>query len=420
MIEVSILLLILVGVMATVQSLVTVRFVWGLRRFRREGGASDSLPEAVVVLAVRGRDPFLADMLAALMKQDYPHYAVHIVLDGEIDAARSLVESAISRLRARNVTIDILRNPLDTCTLKCSALKQAVSGLMDRYEVIAFIDADAVPHPQWLRDLVTPLIEDPAVGVTTGNRWYMPCEANWGSLARYYWNAGAVVQMWLNGIPWAGSMALRTETIRRIGLLDAWSRALSVDNTVCREVRRHAYRVCFVPGTIVVNTERISLAAFLVWVQRQIMGARTSPRNWFMIALYAGSLSLLHFVPPALAVIGLACGNLPVVAINGISLLGFSLVSFAAVAGIEWGIRRIVRLNGGQARWLRLGLLWRLFPAMVLTFAVYPLALAKAAFCRRVVWRGVEYEVAGPSQVRMAKYRPSASTEESTSSGSVL
>jgi cellulose synthase/poly-beta-1,6-N-acetylglucosamine synthase-like glycosyltransferase len=63
--------------------------------------------------------------------------------------------------------------------------------------VLAVIDADAVPHRWWLRDLVAPL-SDPRVGVATGNRWYMPEHANWGSLVRYLWNVGAVVQVWFN------------------------------------------------------------------------------------------------------------------------------------------------------------------------------------------------------------------------------
>lgn len=420
MIEVSVAMLILVGVLIAAQSATAARFVRCLRTFRREEIASESLPEAAIVLAVRGRDPFLADMLIALMEQDYPRYAIHIVLDGEIDSGRSVVESVIAQRQARNVTVDILRNPSNTCTLKCSALRQAVASLQTRCEVIAFIDGDTIPYRQWLRDLVTPLAKDPSVGVTTGNRWYMPGEVNWGSLVRYYWNAGAVVQMWLNGIVWAGSMALRTDTIRRIDLLDAWSRALSVDNTVCRQVRRHGYRVCFVPAAIAVNTERTSLAAFVTWVQRQLVGAKTSRRNWAIILLHAGALAQLQLLSAALAMIGFARGDLPVAVLNGAALLGFWLTSFATATSIEWGVRRIVRLNGGQTRWLRPEMLWKLFPAMLLTFLVYPLTLAKAIFCRRVVWRGVEYEVVGPNQVRMLHYRPFRATDDSVPSGSVL
>ena len=61
------------------------------------------------------------------------------------------------------------------------------------YQIIAFIDADTVAHPNWLRELVTPLLDD-QVGLTTGNRWYLPTGNYWGSLVRYR-NVSTVVQM---------------------------------------------------------------------------------------------------------------------------------------------------------------------------------------------------------------------------------
>ena len=76
--------------------------------------------------------------------------------------------------------VRILRERRETCSLKCSSIVQAVSELDNSYRVVAFVDADAVVHPDWLRQLVSPL-SAPRVGATTGNRWYLPNGNHWGS-----------------------------------------------------------------------------------------------------------------------------------------------------------------------------------------------------------------------------------------------
>ncbi len=412
-------LLVGIGVLTAIQAGIVGRFVACLRRFRRGDDADEWLPRAGVVLALRGCDPFVTDLLRGLLRLDYPDFVIRIILDDDTGEARSLIEGMTAELGAENVTIDALRTPSARCTLKCSAMRQAVADLQSECEVIAFIDGDVVPHGAWLRDLVRPL-RDPAVGASTGHRWYMPREANWGSLVRYFWNAGAVVQMWFNGMTWGGSMAMRVEVIRRIDLLSAWGRALSVDCTVCRQIRRHGYRVEFVPGVIAVNRERISLSRFLPWVRRQLMAAKTPWRNWAVVLIHGGLLTLVQFVALGLAVVGLATGEGWLAAINAVSLLLLWGANLVMAAWLEHGMRRIARGNGHYQRWLSAEAVVRLFPAFLLTLAAYPVELVRASFCRRVEWRGIAYEVDGPSQVRMIAYRPFGRREGSDSTTSLV
>ncbi len=419
MIVVSVVLLAWIVILTVVQGVIVARFVARLWAFRREDVPGEVLPRAGVVLAVRGFDPFLTDLLTALFRQDYPDFEVLIVLDDDGDAGRIAIESVVADLGVKNVTIDSLRDPLETCTLKCSAMRQAVSALESRCEVIAFIDGDVVPHRLWLRDLVRPL-RDPAVGASTGNRWYMPRHANWGSLVRYFWNAGAIVQMWLNGMTWGGSMAMRVDVTRRIDLLSAWSRALSVDCTVCREVRRHGYRVQFVHGVIAANSEQIPLSRFLPWVRRQLVAAKTPPRNWAIVLMHGGLLTLVQLLAAGLAVGGLLTGDGRMAVINSLSLSVFWISNLATAAVLEHGMRRIVRLNGQCRPWLSPAVFFKLFPALLLTLAVYPLELVRAIFCRRVFWRGIEYEIIGRDQVRMVEYRPFGLPEPSDSAASLV
>jgi len=412
-------LLIAVVIIMAIQSGMIGRFIAEMLAFNRPDQADESLPKAAVVLALRGSDPFLTETLKALLRQDYPHFEIHIVLDGPFEEAQAVIESATVQSNAEKVVVEPLRDKSEQCTLKCSALRQAVSGLLGQCEVIAFVDSDVVPHRLWLRDLVRPLA-DPAVGAATGNRWYLPREANWGSLVRRHWNAGALVQMWLNGMVWGGSMALRSDVIEKIDLLSAWSRALSVDCTVSREIRRHGYRVQFVPGAVAVNTEQIRLADFLVWVKRQLVAARTSRRNWAVVLLHALLLTGVQLTGVGFAITAMVTANPGAAALAVTALLGFWLFNFGAVIVLERAVRRVVRCNGQELRWPPRPWLGKRFAALLLTLTVYPYVLFRATFCRRVSWRGIEYEVMAPDRIHMVAYRPLESSSASDSAASVV
>lgn len=176
---------------------------------------SEQLPKAAVILCLRGTDPFLEAGIRALLHQNYPEYKLHVIVDSEMDSAWPIVKQTIGRLQATNVQIHSLKVRHQTCSLKCSSIFQALSELDDSYQAIAFVDGDVIPHSDWLRQLITPLILDERIGATTGNRWYVPESQQWGSLVRYIWNAGTVIFMYYCQYPWAGSMALRRSVLEQ-------------------------------------------------------------------------------------------------------------------------------------------------------------------------------------------------------------
>jgi hypothetical protein len=178
--------------------------------------------------------------------------------------------------------------------------------------------------------------------------------------------------------------------------------------------------VQFVPSVIAVNTERIGLWQFVVWVQRQLVGAKTSTKNWSMVLLHAILLVASQVAAAGLAVVGLAEGRSFLAAVTVAALLAYWGAGFLAAAALESAIRRIAGINGREPRWLTPKTLLMLFPAMLLTSAVYTWALVKAVFCRRVVWRGIEYRVVGRNQVSMVAYRPYVACQKSSSMPSVV
>ena len=178
-------------------------------------------PKAAIILCLRGADPFLDRCIRALLRQDYPDFEVRIVVDDEQDPAWGIVNQTLGEPSASLVTAGQLKDPNNTCSLKCSSVAQAIEELDDSFEVVALLDADTIAHPTWLRELVTPL-QDSDVGAATGNRWYMPDKPSLGSLVRYSWNAAAVVIMYWCKIAWGGTLAVKRTAIERADLLTHW------------------------------------------------------------------------------------------------------------------------------------------------------------------------------------------------------
>ena len=153
------------------------------RRFPRSRAADSQLPRAGVVLCIRGADETLADCLNGLLDQDYPHYSLSIVVDSKSDPGWELVQRFVATAPAGKLRVTTLRERNPESSLKCSAMVQGVEELDESHEIVAFIDADVVPHASWLRELAQPLL-DAKVGATTGTRWCVPLVDSIGSIVR--------------------------------------------------------------------------------------------------------------------------------------------------------------------------------------------------------------------------------------------
>jgi cellulose synthase/poly-beta-1,6-N-acetylglucosamine synthase-like glycosyltransferase len=366
--------------------------------FPPASGVGPDLPRAAVLLAVRGADPFLSDCLQGLLNQDYPAYDVCIIVDSREDASWETIDKFRSTRDAVQVRVHVLKDPPPTCSLKLSALLQAIGELDPECEIVALIDADVIPHSRWLRDLMEPLSE-PGVGATSGIRWYAPRSSGWGTLVRYLWNAGATAHMVALEIPWGGSLAMRTEVLRRSGLLEQWAKSLFEDVACFEAMRRLGLTVRFVAAATMVNRETISLKDCFRFVCRQLLDARLYHPRW-PVVLGVGLLSTMTLaVALALIVAALMQENVDVAVGLGGGLTAYFL---AMTLMLHWIERRLARAARTAARpWG----LWTLL-ALPLAQAVHCAGLVSACVLRRIPWRGITYEIDGPWSVRLIEYRP--------------
>ena len=275
-----------------IQFLLVAGFVSRLRGWQQPLLEDASCPQAVIVLCLRGGDPFLSKCIDGLLTQNYPNYEVCFLVDHAEDPAMPILMQALEVSSFKNFRIEVLTSPLTTCSLKCSSLVQAVEGLPESTEIMALLDADTIPHINWLRELATALVPK-HIGAATGNRWYMPTHCNQGSLMRYVWNAAAIVQMYWYEIAWGGTLALKMDSIRRAGILDRWRHAYGDDTIIRKQLSTIGQKVVFVPTLMMINREGCTVASFQSWAKRQLLSARLYHPFWLLVLGHGISSALV-------------------------------------------------------------------------------------------------------------------------------
>jgi cellulose synthase/poly-beta-1,6-N-acetylglucosamine synthase-like glycosyltransferase len=389
------------------QGFLAVVFIRALLGFRRV--ATDNYhPKAAVILCLRGRDPFLEKCLESLMKLDYPDYQLRIVVDNPQDPSLPVAQAAMERYGADRVSIEILEQRLDTCSLKCSSVVQAIGNLDDSVQVVCSADADTTPHASWLRELAAPFAGD-TIGATTGNRWYMPENNSWGAMVRYLWNAAAIVQMYWYEVPWGGTLAVKRTAVERANLLDRWRRALCEDTMLYHQLGTHGLRVKFVPSLMMVNREDCALGSCLSWIRRQLLTMRLYHPRWPMVLAHGFGTTLMLIVAIVGAVVAAVRRDWTTALWCGGGLVAYEAIMVGLLVPMEMAVRRIVGARGEPTRWLSAKTWFRLVPAIVLTQIVYTFALIGAQFAKNVGWRGVTYHVGGSWGIRRLDDPPYAS-----------
>jgi glycosyltransferase involved in cell wall biosynthesis len=378
--------------------------------------ADSDWPRVAVLLPTRGADPSLGHCLKGLLDQDYPSYDIRIIVDSATDPAWEIVRQVLAQRPSADVKIALLERPLQTCSLKVSALLQGLAGLEESCQAVALIDADVAPHRQWLRDLTAPL-RDPKVGATTGVRWYVTDSPRWGSLVRMAWGAAAATQMVAFGIPWAGSMAFRTELLRRANVMEKWAKCLCEDVPLESILHGLGLRLHFVLAATMVNCESIDLKRCFQFIRRQMVSVRLYHRRWpLLLACGVGSPLALIFAVGAIAAALASVDYLTAGAVAGVFVLCLTGL-FSGTMWIDGALRVRERIHGETLPRLPM----KTILAVPLMQFVYLAALLSATFARRVEWRGATYELLGPMKLRLVEYQPyHAEAEDQGSRTSVV
>lgn len=166
-------LVILATFSSNLASLTLIRLLAPARRLAIATPEEAYLPDVLVQLPLFNEGELVERILAAVTALDWPKDRLQIqVLDDSIDGSLAISQHAVARLRREGVRIELLHRVQRTA-FKAGAL---AAGL-ERSDApfVAIFDADFIPPPDFLRQMVGALVASPDLGYV---------QARWGHLNR--------------------------------------------------------------------------------------------------------------------------------------------------------------------------------------------------------------------------------------------
>jgi ceramide glucosyltransferase len=340
-----------------------------LRFVRRPLPKPSSRPAVSVLKPLHGDEPGLYENLRSFAEQDYP--AVQLVLgvsgpqDGALPAARALIRD----LPASDISLVV--DP------RASGSNRKVANLENmleraRHDILVLADSDMRVDCHYLTAVTAPL-HDPLTGVVTCLYKGVPTGGKWSELGAMNINFGflpsALVaeSLGLGGGCFGATIALRRETLERIGALTRLRDELADDHRIGEEVR--ALGLAVMLSSYLVE-DWVSEPTFAALWRHELRWARTL--RSVAPAGFAGSV-LAH--PVALAALGAVAARF------GLTSCLFLVISCV----LRWGTARMI------AHALRLppAKPWLLPARDILSFAVF----VASFFGRTVFWRDRVFRV---------------------------
>jgi O-antigen biosynthesis protein len=207
-------------------------------------------PMSVVVCSYNG-ERWIRGCLDALLRIDYPNHEVIVVDDGSTDATGEIAAeyADFTLVKTENVGLSSARN---------LGMRAAVG------EIVAYVDDDARPEPDWLRQLARRFMETRHAAIGGPN---IPPPDD-GAIADCVANSpGGPIHVMLSDeeaehVPGC-NMAIRKATLEDVGGFDPTFRIAGDDVDLCWRLHRRGLTVGFSPGAVVWHHRRPSVVQYL-------------------------------------------------------------------------------------------------------------------------------------------------------------
>jgi ceramide glucosyltransferase len=360
----------------------------------RAGPVAPYRPKAVVIVPCKGVEPRIEENIRALMNQDYPDYSLVFVTESESDAAYALISRLITK-SGRPVRL-VVAGMAEACGQKVHNLCAAIEAIGNDVEVVVFADSDVQPRPDWLAQILAPLAS-PDVGATTGYRWHIPVSGNFWSLLLASWNAQALAILSENShFAWGGSMAMRRADFERLEIREHWRGGLSDDLALSNAVRRSGLRIAFVPQCLVASHADVSVKQLLEFTTRQIIITRIYlPEIWWQALFGHFYYSAIFWGGWMLVFASTVQGTFPsALACFLTAIIAQSACHAASGLAVAMQCLSDHRQHLARESWAYLFM----EPLMTVLYLFNGVA---SCLTRRIVWRGVVYEMVSPKQTRI-------------------
>lgn len=349
-------------------------------------------PFVSVIAPSRGLEHGLSDNFRALLTQDYPAYEILFVFDRTDDPAVDV----LSELSSDRVTARLIfSGPATDSGQKVHNLRVAVNEIDPRSEVLVFVDTDARPGQQWLRQLVAPLA-DPTVAASTGYRWFVSQKGGLPSRLRSVWNASVASALGENrqkNFCWGGSTAIKRSLFEELNVRERWQGTISDDFTLTNVIKEAKLPIHFTPNCLVASVGDCNLRELFEFTTRQIQITRVYAAHlWLPLLLGSALFAVAFFGGIVLLIVRIALG-LPSIVLLLVLCFLFALGLFKAY--IRWRVIHIPLVSYSKELKRDLlphVLLWPVASLLYLYNAIV------AGFSRRIHWRGITYELKSPTE----------------------
>ncbi|MEX2120382.1 MAG: glycosyltransferase [Pirellulales bacterium] len=392
-----------IAVFALVQSALMVLHLYEHHRFARGRIAKPreiENPRRVAVFApCKGLDLELEDNLRPLLEQDYPDYQVTFIVQGPDDPACRAIRRLIDEHPRVAARLLVAGNAVDTGQ-KVHNLLVATRQLDREVEILAFVDSDARPRRDWLRQLVQRL-DRPGVGAATGYRWFVPVRARQANYLLHNINSCVAGMLGPGGhhLVWGGSWAIRRDVFEAMGLGEAWRRTLSDDLVAARLLHENQMFVEFEPACMLASPLDHTWRQTLTFLRRQYMLARVYVPRWWLLGFTGTSVAMLAFWGGLV----LTAGGL----VSGASWTGIpAMISLAYyVLSIVHSLmrQRLATLYASDhAAAVSAAVRWGAWIGPIAGLANW-LVMVSSLVGRRLTWRGITYRLGRGGRVRLVR-----------------
>jgi ceramide glucosyltransferase len=359
--------------------------------------APDFTPFVSVFVPCRGLDAGLSENITAIFNQHYPLFEIVFVTDSRDDPALQIIDEARRSFESEaGPTMQVvISGPAVDSGQKVHNLRVAVSEADPNSEAFVFVDTDARPGSDWLASLVRPL-QDRSMGAATGYRWFVPVKGGLASHLRAVWNssiASALGAAEKKNFCWGGSTAIRRETFERIKVTERWRGTVSDDFAMTAALNAAGLPIKFVPQCLTPSFEDCTLRELFEFTNRQMKITRAYAAHLWKGVLVGSALFALVFL-----------GGLVLVSARAILGLSFATPLFLLAVIFVMGAMKAhlrlaaVRLAIPDARLRSVGTTLAHLTLWPLASLLYLYNSLAAAVSRRILWRGITYELKSASE----------------------
>ena len=207
---------------------------------------SETPPSVSVIIATHNRVDWLPRVLSRIQELDYPDYEIIVVDDGSEDDTDALLKEWASQG---------IRSFRHNQSRGASAARNSGVAIA-KGEIVAFIDDDAIPEPDWLQRLVSAYVHE-RVGAVGGAVYHLGTgdpQAT-GVKANCFGKDSALTPRGLGPrefiVLMEGNMSARRKVLEQIGGFDPAIKIYGEGIDLCIRIVRAGYDVLYIPEAVV-------------------------------------------------------------------------------------------------------------------------------------------------------------------------